>query len=483
MANQHRSSRSKIYFSVIALVCLLFLAANAQTPGQVINVTCAPDAWLKDIIPGQTPVCTQPNYANLAGVLPNPAPGKLGGVFSQTCPTGEVMTGVASNGLAICGTASESSLSATSPVLYNPSTQVISFLAGSSANDVLTWNGTAWHSAPVSGGSVTSVGLSLPNIFTVTNSPVTSSGTLTGTFASQLQNLIFASPNGSTGPPTFRSLVSSDIPALAYANKSLSNLTSPTSINQSLLFDTDNVYNIGSPTNRPRFSYIQFFNNAADNTIIDLSGPQLADELEDPAMTFSSTNRALFYDGASGNAVAIDYLNAFMQDNAGTTALIWQPNQRQLVDNTSQPALDWNTRQLIDENNAPVSTWSSTGLSMISHKITSLATPTTGTDAANKSYVDAHGIGGLSTVRIVTTTTSIVSTDKYVVGNSSSAINFNLPAATTDGQVYIFKNKNTGTVSVVPNGTDTIDGVNTSISMVQNVSYSLFSAGGAWYIW
>jgi hypothetical protein len=68
------------------------------------------------------------------------------------------------------------------------------------------------------GGSVSSVGLSLPSIFSVTGSPVTSSGTLTATLATQLQNLVFASPDAATGAPTFRSLVSADIPSLD-ANK------------------------------------------------------------------------------------------------------------------------------------------------------------------------------------------------------------------------------------------------------------------------
>lgn len=66
-------------------------------------------------------------------------------------------------------------------------------------------------------GSVTSVGLSLPGIFSVTNSPVTGSGTLTGTLVGQIANSVFAGPAaGANAPPTFRSLVALDIPALAY---------------------------------------------------------------------------------------------------------------------------------------------------------------------------------------------------------------------------------------------------------------------------
>jgi hypothetical protein len=66
-------------------------------------------------------------------------------------------------------------------------------------------------------GTVTSVGLSLPNIFTVSGSPVISSGSLTATLASQSANRIFSSPNGSSGQPTFRALVAADLPTVTIA--------------------------------------------------------------------------------------------------------------------------------------------------------------------------------------------------------------------------------------------------------------------------
>jgi hypothetical protein len=70
--------------------------------------------------------------------------------------------------------------------------------------------------APVAGGggTVTSVGLSLPNIFSVTGSPVTTSGTLTATLASQTANTFLAAPNGAAGAPTMRAIVAADIPTL-----------------------------------------------------------------------------------------------------------------------------------------------------------------------------------------------------------------------------------------------------------------------------
>lgn len=65
-------------------------------------------------------------------------------------------------------------------------------------------------------GSVTSVALALPSIFNVSGSPVTASGTLTGTLTTQTANTIFAGPTtGSASSPTFRALVVADIPNLS----------------------------------------------------------------------------------------------------------------------------------------------------------------------------------------------------------------------------------------------------------------------------
>jgi hypothetical protein len=78
---------------------------------------------------------------------------------------------------------------------------------------------TAWvqdEIAGLAGGTVTSVGLSLPDIFTVSGSPVTSSGTLSATLASQTQNYVFAAPaSGGNGAPAFRALTAADIPSLS----------------------------------------------------------------------------------------------------------------------------------------------------------------------------------------------------------------------------------------------------------------------------
>ena len=63
---------------------------------------------------------------------------------------------------------------------------------------------------------VTSVALSLPSFITVSGSPVTTTGTLTGTLATQTTNTVFIAPNGSTGAPTFRTLAYADLPLKLY---------------------------------------------------------------------------------------------------------------------------------------------------------------------------------------------------------------------------------------------------------------------------
>lgn len=68
-------------------------------------------------------------------------------------------------------------------------------------------------------GTVTSVGLAdgstLP-IYTISGSPVTTSGTLTFTLANQLANIVLAGPaSGGAAQPTFRALVPADIPNIS----------------------------------------------------------------------------------------------------------------------------------------------------------------------------------------------------------------------------------------------------------------------------
>lgn len=85
--------------------------------------------------------------------------------------------------------------------------------------------GLKWASPTT--GTVTSVALadgSSSPIYSISGSPVTSSGTLTFTLGTQSANTVFSGPTtGSAAQPTFRALVVADIPALPYASSTLTN--------------------------------------------------------------------------------------------------------------------------------------------------------------------------------------------------------------------------------------------------------------------
>lgn len=86
-------------------------------------------------------------------------------------------------------------------------------------------------------GTVTSVGLSAPAIFTVSGSPVTTTGTLTFALATQTANRVWAGPtSGSAAAPTFRALVANDLPTVP-TSKGGTGLTGVGSADQILKMD------------------------------------------------------------------------------------------------------------------------------------------------------------------------------------------------------------------------------------------------------
>lgn len=94
------------------------------------------------------------------------------------------------------------------------------FLAPGTSGNLLQTNGPgaipSWVSPTAGSGTVTSVAMTLPSFLSVTGSPITTSGTLAVTLATESAHAVFAGPTtGSAATPTFRSLVSSDLPVFS----------------------------------------------------------------------------------------------------------------------------------------------------------------------------------------------------------------------------------------------------------------------------
>lgn len=97
------------------------------------------------------------------------------------------------------------------------------------SNTIRYYNGVSWGNAAGS-GSVTSVALSdgsTSPLYSVSGSPITTSGTLSFTLSTQSPNLVLAGPSsGAAAQPTMRALVAADIPNLSSLYESVSNFAS-----------------------------------------------------------------------------------------------------------------------------------------------------------------------------------------------------------------------------------------------------------------
>lgn len=95
-------------------------------------------------------------------------------------------------------------------------------------------------------GSVTSVGITdSTNILVVGNSPITGSGNMSLSLASQSANRVFIAPDGSSGTPTFRALLAADLPTVTVA-KGGTNSTTALSNNRVMISSGGSI--VESPT-------------------------------------------------------------------------------------------------------------------------------------------------------------------------------------------------------------------------------------------
>jgi hypothetical protein len=192
-------------------------------------------------------------------------------------------------------------------------------------------------------GTVTSVGMTVPNIFSLSGSTITSSGTFALTLANQSSRQAFLVPNGG-GIPSFRGIESDDLPSLAIAKitglqtaldgKLATNGTAPLAINVTGTVAVANGGTGGTTAESGRTglgattigtglftlanpSSVRFIRLNADNTVSSLSDSDFRTAI---GLGTASTNPATAFQPADSD------LNALASNNGGSLTNITAAN-------------------------------------------------------------------------------------------------------------------------------------------------------------
>lgn len=178
------------------------------TSGTLTITNTAPDQIVSLTGAGTTAVTgTYPNFT----------------ITSTDAYTGTVTSVAATAGTGISVTGSPITTSGTLNITNTAPDQTVVMTSGTGISVTGTYpNFTITNTSPSSGGTVTSVTGTSPVVSSGGTTPAISLasgyGDTQNPYASKTANYVLAAPNGSSGAPTFRALVSADIPALSYVS-------------------------------------------------------------------------------------------------------------------------------------------------------------------------------------------------------------------------------------------------------------------------
>src|ERR1700722_1576165 len=319
-------------------------------------------------------------------------------------------------------------------------------------------------------------------------------------FTNQSANTVFAGPtSGSAAVPTFRALVAADIPSLSglYANTALSNLTSPTAINQNLLPGIDNTYNLGvnSPTafrwNSVYISQSVEVGTAAFNTTygqngifgpsgspLQLWGDNTARGVE--IFGYSGPGQLNFQDTAQNNRVG------FQAPATLSASTLW-----------TLPSADSTGTQYLQSNGSGILSWSTpSGFSspmttlgdMIYENSTPAAARLPGNTTATKNFLVQTGTGSISAAPtwgtiavgdVPTLNQNTTGTASNITGTSNSTLTtlsaLSLPGSQVTGNISGNAANVTGIVAPANGGTGISTASSTGVPVIASGVWSVDS--------
>lgn len=319
--------------------------------------------------------------------------------------------------------------------------------SGGGSTNFLRADGT-WAAPSGTGGTVTSVAFSDASsapIFTITGSPVTTSGTLTETLSTQTANTVFSGPTtGGATQPTFRSLVAADIPLISLttgvsgvlpianggtnSSAALNNNRVMTSSGGAIVEAAAITANKALASNA---SGIPVASTTTDTELGFVSGVTSSIQTQlNAKQSTTLTNTHLLVGNASNVATDVAASGDLTLANTGAFTLnTVNGNVGSFGSSTSIPSFTVNAKGLVTAASgnvviAPAGTLSGTTLnsSVVSSSLTSVGTITSGT--WNGTTVDvAHGGTSLTTL----------TANNVILGNGTSAPTFVAPG--TSGNV------------------------------------------------
>ena len=309
---------------------------------------------------------------------------------------------------------------ATSGTDYAPATSGTSILYGNGSggfSNVTIGSGisftTGTLSATGSGGTVTSVALSLPSIFTVSGSPVTGTGTLTGTFNTQTANYVFAGPTtGAAATPTFRALVSADIPSLSYVSSiTSSTLTVAGTSSIPTINLTSGIVTAGTTGSATLIPVVTVDTYGRVTSITTAANPQ-GTVTSVAALTLGTTGTDLSSTVANGTTTPVITLNvptASATNRGALSSTDWSTFNNKgsgSVTNVSVAGANGLSGTVATSTTTPVITLTVSVSGMLKGSSAALASAVSGTDyVAPSAYASTNGLT-MSTARLLGRTTA-----------------------------------------------------------------------------